>query len=333
MEIIKNILVATSGTLAVAGAPYEPVINDNFPGWLPYSQVNMNMLVFAPAISPYNCYNMPPPTITLAPPSADPAAVEALEEQISTEYDSPNIEIAAEYDFNNKDAAYRDAKSNPEMINSSEFIEEFVMENENTNIGKFTEVESKIAKGELPYAEALLNGITPQLNSEINYKLFYELYMRYQRGTLDASDSIAIDSLAYQCPELGGMAVYQFETLRSMVFGDYNSTVYHCEIADPVSAMRVANAPTAIKMHDEINEGKVIIAPNPSNGNFNIQATYLQNSSAQCEIYSVDGKILFDESIQFNGGVANLNTKLIAGIYSIKIIERKQTTTHKILIK
>jgi hypothetical protein len=128
------------------------------------------------------------------------------------------------------------------------------------------------------------------------------------------------------------MAVYQFETLRFMVFGNYNSTVYHCEIADAVSAMRVANSATSIRKQTAEQNDKITILPNPNNGSFTIVYSKLKNATGDYQISDVSGKIISSGTTIFNEGKSQLNIELAKGMYLIKVQNNGVVSNHKLLI-
>jgi len=200
------------------------------------------------------------------------------------------------------------------------------------NVGKFTEVETKIKEQNYAVANTLLQGITPALTSEENYKLFYTYYQKYIDSTLTTQDSIAIDSLARQCPELGGIAVYKFETLRASVFGAFNSTVFHCELPNVQATQRVAHSATGINKNNKTKYNAITIAPNPSNGSFSIKGNYTTADNLTYEVYSIDGKLMYVDKLIFYEGISVLNLNLNNGIYTIKVLSNKENKIQKIVI-
>jgi hypothetical protein len=217
-------------------------------------------------------------------------------------------------------------------MDESIIIKEFMLQNKSSNIGKFVELETLIADTKLAEAQGMLRGINPELKSEINYLNFYTYFIKYINQELSLEDSIHIDSLAYQCPEIGGASVYKFENLRSMIYDSYNSTVYHCSFDGRKRQMQQTNAPLEMPSNKELAANKLSVVPNPNNGNFSVLATNLNNSLVDFELYTSDSKKLIDDKLQFVDGKANVNLNLPAGFYILKVIDNKQTSTFKIVV-
>jgi len=151
-------------------------------------------------------------------------------------------------------------------------------------------------------------------------------------GELTATDTIAIDTLAHQCPELGGMAVYQLEILRSLVFGTYSSTVYHCEIADAVTAMRLAHTTTDVKKTNKITPPFLSIIPNPNKGKFMVKGNFSNSETVTCDIYTSAGNIIYTDKLLFFDNSAELNLNIATGIYIVKIKSANATKIQKLVI-
>lgn len=57
------------------------------------------------------------------------------------------------------------------------------------------------------------------------------------KAWLTSADSIAIDTLAFQCPELGGVAAYKLAKLRASFFDSYNTTVHQCDLSPGIQGV------------------------------------------------------------------------------------------------
>lgn len=77
-------------------------------------------------------------------------------------------------------------------------------------------------------------------------------------------------------------------------------------------------------------EKNLKIFPNPSNGNFYLKNDF-ENGIVNVKIYSTNGKLLFENSIQNQDSKALIETNLAAGLY-ILLIENSQQITHQSLI-
>jgi hypothetical protein len=165
-----------------------------------------------------------------------------------------------------------------------------------------------------------------------NYKLYYTLYDKFMNGELTAADTVAIDTLAYQCPELGGAAVYKLENLRALVFDAYNATVYHCELPPGMQSVARHTTTAINKTENKSSVNTLQIVPNPNNGEFTIKGSFGTSDIVRCEVYGIDGKCVYTQSLVFNNNVSKLNLNLPNGVYNVKIIAPKETKIVKLLI-
>lgn len=81
------------------------------------------------------------------------------------------------------------------------------------------------------------------------------------------------------------------------------------------------------------NNIKIIIHPNPSNGEFYLMMGEDINEQVNMEIYDVLGSIIYSESIDPMGGILHYNfSNWTAGVYFIKIFSSKMRVFDKIII-
>ena len=83
---------------------------------------------------------------------------------------------------------------------------------------------------------------------------------------------------------------------------------------------------------DNFEKDKILISPNPSDGEFNI---YIKNSSQwlRVEIINSNGQIMYSSAITNEHFEINLANNLVKGIYSIRIIGKEETIVKKVVIK
>ena len=246
---------------------------------------------------------------------------------------SPTVDVDV-LNFNIKDETYRKIAANPDFVDLSATIESFYTATENENIGKFTEVESKLTNKDYLEARAILNGMTTTIDNEELKKHFYILYDKFLNETLALEDTLLIDSLARLCPEINGSVVYQFESLSNTVHQDYNALVTHCELPNASSA-RVAHAgATAIKnvKSDKNTNTNFVLKPNPNNGVFTINYAPFANEKVLYQIIDLSGKIILSDYLVFREGSAKLGIVLANGSYILKLCHNSDNINHKLLI-
>lgn len=78
-----------------------------------------------------------------------------------------------------------------------------------------------------------------------------------------------------------------------------------------------------------------VISPNPTNGEFNVNANGINSSSAKIQVYNLVGTIVFENMADINNGSINKDIKLenIAnGVYFIKVSAGDKIHTQKLVI-
>ena len=73
------------------------------------------------------------------------------------------------------------------------------------------------------------------------------------------------------------------------------------------------------------------ISPNPNNGEFKINLSYI-NSNARLEIIDLSGKLIYENILDGRNKSVNISS-ISRGIYLISIIENGNRKTKKLIIK
>lgn len=78
-----------------------------------------------------------------------------------------------------------------------------------------------------------------------------------------------------------------------------------------------------------------VIYPNPNNGNFNVQFESESGNDIKINIHDISGRVIFEKTYQ-NSGFFNQNLQLSnaqSGVYLISVLDGKNRTTKRIVIK
>lgn len=103
--------------------------------------------------------------------------------------------------------------------------------------------------------------------------------------------------------------------------------IVNVNLPNPCNTVSVMEAP------NDLN-GRIVIYPNPSKGNFTIQSSSSLNcSKTAITIYTIQGKVLYSKEHSFSNGVLELSDLyLVQGFYFIKVQDDKQVVVKQIII-
>ena len=114
-------------------------------------------------------------------------------------------------------------------------------------------------------------------------------------------------------------------------FTNYNNSesTYLCKIVYPWEGFTVSNKPA---INNQLNSG---IYPNPAKDKIVIRIESPASNSAQCSIYNQNGKLVQQEIVWMQHGLADLDLPngLKPGLYIVKLSSGSQYSTHKLLIE
>jgi PKD repeat protein/photosystem II stability/assembly factor-like uncharacterized protein len=128
------------------------------------------------------------------------------------------------------------------------------------------------------------------------------------------------------CTFLDLSAYAQEKSVKIMFesFGRYNNNIYidNVEVGDAVG---VAN--------HILEEGEIVIYPNPSDDVFNIMLP-ARKESLQMSIQNVNGQVIYEEMISHSNSVATFDASSVpAGIYMISFVSNELNVVQKIIVR
>lgn len=192
-------------------------------------------------------------------------------------------------------------------------LENFVLENENTNHGKLERIEKNLAEGNLDGAQLEIMSLEQNAIDE-NFKLFDEIYIRYLNDTLDGVDSLNLINLGDKCPLLDGSVVYQARAMYGALFGYKYVFTDGCPKDGDEGEKSLTQ--DANNSNGNFDKNEILLYPNPSNGMFYIKtddATLIQISDIQGRLVKFSQNKLDETTFEIEIDVEN-------GVYNIQII-------------
>ena len=178
----------------------------------------------------------------------------------------------------------------------------------NANIGKFDSVKQAVKADDITAAATINSSIAESNDMEANYKLINSLIIgKLAVGdTLDASDTIALESLLAQHWLIAGNSVYSAAALLGREY-------YSPELP----ALRHGGSQTQNELPEKtLPADKVRIQPNPTNSTLYVSG--MPEGKNEIEVYDIYGRLLLKKNASATGSIIDVSS-LSDGVYNIRI--------------
>lgn len=229
----------------------------------------------------------------------------------------------------------------PDLKDSSAEFNDFMNAAAGSRYRWITDVQTAIANDNLSLAQSLLTN-QPQamgravINNDVvitdyneaddivnNYREYFDLYLKYAQGGMNAADSDAVDLLAQKCPPVDGAVIFQARGLYVMLTG--SSRMYRddsCAYGLPALYRTTPQSFVA----DNTPQGYSLY-PNPNEGIFSIRQSIMVDQPMEAKVYNAVGMLISKETVQFTNGVANFKVRnVIPGLYLVCLNDESQKT-------
>ena len=191
--------------------------------------------------------------------------------------------------------------------------------------------DAALANNNYGQALTLMNSFSASNIIESNWKSVDNILIKLQTDSLNASDISTLQSIAIQCPHIGGNIVW---SARALLNGYYRSIVAYpndCPADNASQGDRIQNNATGTT--NGINgSNSTTIYPNPNSGSFTIS---YEGSGKQltAEAYNVMGQQVFNQQFTITNNLNIPVTGLSEGVYFIKInVDNTLVKTQKIIV-
>lgn len=169
--------------------------------------------------------------------------------------------------------------------------------------------------------------ISPTFNINIQLEDIYNLY-NLPETVIDATTFVVEPFENYQFEWIHNGDIISTEP--TILVNNLNVGTYILQITNKLGC-KVSKQFVVIK--DEFyRDIKVLVYPNPSDGNFMVFVNLLDIKDINIEISDVLGKIIFNETFTGKKTYENQYNINASGIYFIRITSKEFSTTHKIII-
>jgi parallel beta-helix repeat protein len=317
------------------GVGYQFFVNNNSGSDYYYPSVNQPLIAtstesaFSPSVqsnTPYDCTNCINP---LLPFNSDyhfsvAFALKVIQEESPFFTDYPAIEWSLKKSMyeslNNQDSILRD---------SDDVINNFCDTISDNNIGKFYEVEEIIdLLTDTMISSVVLDDqrldaldknerITPNNTIEQNLQDVNEIYLSAIAAGIMGFNSTDLEKLfnvAEQCPYEGGYSVFTARALLSLVV----DTFFDDELLCAYGGAKSGNN------NDTTQATFVIVYPNPSSGQLNIQYKFINENDHYFKLYNLLGKELFSVLLLKSGEHLRIRIDdFPSGIFQFRVTDKQ----------
>ncbi len=211
---------------------------------------------------------------------------------------------------------YQELDDNLALVNGDTILQKFYDSTMNQNIGIFSEIERRMKEGDFIYADNLNTSSTPTKYTEANQKLINYLLMKQvldSNYVYTSQDSADAYSLASQCADIGGGAVWQARALYNYIINDIENFEDLCTEAHRSCLISTTSSEVSRKFQ---------LYPNPNNGIMTLEYKLKESENGVLCIYDITGRIVSNHYFNSsNTSVILDETQLNAGtyFYDIKI--------------
>ena len=203
-------------------------------------------------------------------------------------------------------------------------------------------IEAALASGQFQIAGSLLSNFSAADDLQENYKHFSTAYLHAVENTmLSYSDSLALLTLAYQCPATDGPAVYKARALYNdlyktiLEFNDDNCVPEGFAMRTSANSQEQIASSKLIEREQSIDfRNKTIykIYPNPNAGDLFIMGKS-PFEQLRLVISDVSNRVLLNRRIDLGAdGRYYQKLDLVNGLYFISITSKNGRFTRKILL-
>jgi len=202
-------------------------------------------------------------------------------------------------------------------------LNKFYNNNVSDNMGKLYTINNYLDSTSYDEAKTALTSFTPTDTIEANYKTVDSIYA-YIIGAgvyvMDSLDSVHLYRIAYQCPDMGGMAVYQARTMLNLLTNSEWEFSDSCTTAGGRVGHKHTGPPVNNNQPQPLVSKNAKVYPNPANSLLNIEVQLPQGTTYEVCMYSTLGEKVICEELSQNLTTLPINN-LTSGIYYYRITD------------
>jgi hypothetical protein len=280
---------------------YHPLLNGTTNPGSQYSPHIIGSIFIAPQPCPTNCCSQ---STNLA---LNPVRQKIAHNQIGYTTDTTENRLV------NQKKLLSDLHDSPVLMVGDTALQNFNTNNQTTSIGMMVAVDEQIAQGNATAAISSNAGISTATTVEYNQRLFNDIYLNtFMQGndSLTAQQINDLMSIAIQCPDRGGDAVWQARGMLNWVL--HTSLMF-------TDSCTYSNA--RISSNESRSNGVAKVFPNPNAGNFTVQYSLDSTTKAFFKVIDLTGRVIYSTPIDTKVSMKQIDLgELSSGAYIYMLI-------------
>lgn len=237
----------------------------------------------------------------------------------------PIVVNPIEGDYNSKKQIYALLQNDQLLSLGDNDLQNFVLENENSNHGKLERIQKNLTEGNLQMASMELLSLESNAIDE-NFKQFDEIYMAYLNDSLNTNDSLNLTVLGNKCPLLDGSVVYQARAMYGVLFG-YNYVFTDGCLKNINEGEK--SIIQQINWDSNTMENEILVYPNPNKGKFYIKAV---DSINLIKVFDLQGREIYFKQNKINETALEIELDSADGVYNLQLINKNEVQFIKIKV-
>ena len=229
----------------------------------------------------------------------------------------------------NKLLLFQELEEDDTLMNSDLALQAFFTTNQAGYMGALSNIAQLLSHGNLTAANTAITNFAEGSTVQANYKLFYQLYLKYVDPNLGLSplDKSALTVLATKCPFKHGAIIYNARALNTLVTGSISTYSDNgCDVVENSIMFtqggelgRVAPKTNNVKItNEEVKD--YYLYPNPAIDKLQITSR-VEKEDLTLEISDLSNKLISKSNIQINNFATEIELDLINGIYLVSLVK------------
>jgi len=219
-----------------------------------------------------------------------------------------------EANWQSKQQVFLMLKEDSSLLIGAQELQQFYVETPLTGIGKVTSTDEQLSQTNTSSAALDNQSITPEVQPEQNYKDVNDIYISLLDGNaIDSLQYQMLESIAMQCPQQGGIAVYRARALLEVIDDNIRQWDDNCS-----SSSRLASGSPSENSSGQTPD--VFLYPNPNDGNMTLSYILPEHQQGKLVVYDLMGNVVSTTTLASGSQQQSINlSQLSSGVYYYQV--------------